>query len=88
MILALLEGYPLLSVALHLMRSFLQGQDQMRIIKQRLMEMIPGLSIFLDVDGQSVEDTLDIERSSITQAHLACSHTESLYVLLCQIWKI
>ena len=26
------------------------GQDQMRIIKQRLLEMIPELSVFLDVD--------------------------------------
>ena len=28
------------------------GQDQMRIIKQRLLEMIPGLSVFLDVDDR------------------------------------
>jgi len=26
------------------------GQDQMRIVKQRLLEMMPGLSVFLDVD--------------------------------------
>ena len=26
------------------------GQDQMRVVKQRLGEMIPGLSVFLDVD--------------------------------------
>ena len=26
--------------------------DQMRIVKQRLLEMIPELSIFLDVDGK------------------------------------
>ena len=26
------------------------GQDQMRIVKQRLLEMLPNLSIFLDVD--------------------------------------
>ena len=24
------------------------GQDQMRIVKQRLLEMIPGLSVFLE----------------------------------------
>ena len=26
------------------------GQDQMRIVKQRLHEMVPSLQIFLDVD--------------------------------------
>ena len=26
------------------------GQDQMRIVKQRLLEMMPQLSIFLDID--------------------------------------
>ena len=30
------------------------GQDQMRIVKQRLLEMIPDLRIFLDVDGAHV----------------------------------
>ena len=42
------------------------GQDQMRVIKQRLLEMVPELSIFLDVDD--LEDISDlqgyIERSS------------------------
>jgi hypothetical protein len=27
------------------------GQDQMRILKQRLIEMMPNLRVFLDVDG-------------------------------------
>ena len=26
------------------------GQDQMRVVKQRLLEMMPDLSVFLDVD--------------------------------------
>ena len=26
------------------------GQDQMRVIKQRLLEMVPDLRVFLDVD--------------------------------------
>ena len=30
-------------------QTWLQGQDQMRVIKQRLMEMLPDLSVFLDV---------------------------------------
>ncbi len=28
------------------------GQDQMRIVKQRLVEMVPDLAVFLDVDGK------------------------------------
>ena len=35
------------------------GQDQMRIIKQRLLEMIADLSVFLDVDD--LEDISDLE---------------------------
>ena len=27
------------------------GQDQMRVVKQRLLEMVPDLRVFLDVDG-------------------------------------
>ena len=26
------------------------GQDQMRIIKQRMLEMLPDIKVFLDVD--------------------------------------
>jgi len=42
------------------------GQDQMRIIKQRLLEMIPDLSVFLDVDDLEEIGNLEsyIERSS------------------------
>ena len=35
------------------------GQDQMRVIKQRLLEMVPELSIFLDVDD--LEDISDLQ---------------------------
>jgi len=35
------------------------GQDQMRIVKQRLLEMIPNLSCFLDVDD--LEEIGDLE---------------------------
>jgi hypothetical protein len=35
------------------------GQDQMRIVKQRLLEMVPGLSIFLDVDD--LEDISNLQ---------------------------
>ncbi len=28
------------------------GQDQMRIVKQRLLEMVPDMRVFLDVDGE------------------------------------
>jgi hypothetical protein len=34
------------------------GQDQMRIVKQRLLELIPNLSVFLDVDD--LEDISDL----------------------------
>ena len=39
------------------------GQDQMRVAKQRLLEMIPDLSIFLDVD--------DLEDISNLQGYIA-----------------
>jgi len=35
------------------------GQDQMRIVKQRLLEMVPHLSVFLDVDD--LEEIGDLE---------------------------
>ena len=35
------------------------GQDQMRIVKQRLLEMVPSLRIFLDVDD--LEEIGDLE---------------------------
>ena len=35
------------------------GQDQMRIVKQRLLEMLPELSVFLDVDD--LEEIGDLE---------------------------
>ena len=27
------------------------GQDQMRIVKQRMIDMVPDVCVFLDVDG-------------------------------------
>ena len=40
------------SLAFHLFLSHTwdQGQDEMRVVKQKLLEMLPDLSIFLDVD--------------------------------------
>ena len=40
------------SIRFHLFLSHVwsQGQDQMRIIKQRLLEMLPDIKVFLDVD--------------------------------------
>lgn len=43
----------------HRLQVWSTGQDQMRIVKQRLLEMIPELSIFLDVDD--LEDISDLE---------------------------
>ena len=36
------------------------GQDQMRIVKQRLIEMLPGVCVFLDVD-----DLTEVIRSDL-----------------------
>ena len=33
-------------------RHNISGQDQMRVVKQRLLELIPELHVFLDVDGE------------------------------------
>lgn len=35
---------------LFLSHAWITGQDQMRVVKQRLLEMLPGVSVFLDVD--------------------------------------
>ena len=35
------------------------GQDQMRVVKQRLLELLPDLNVFLDVDD--LEDISDLE---------------------------
>ena len=35
------------------------GQDQMRIVKQRLLEMMPDLRVFLDVDGSRALSLID-----------------------------
>ena len=68
------------------------GQDQMRIVKQRLLEMIPDLKVFLDVDD--LEDTAALERY-ISESRLIfiyaskdCalpSLTPGLWVLICSI---
>ena len=41
------------------------GQDQMRVVKQRLQEMMPDLQVFLDVDDLEDIDALEsyIERT-------------------------
>jgi len=36
------------------------GQDQMRVVKQRLLEMIPDLSVFLDVDD--LDDIANLDK--------------------------
>jgi hypothetical protein len=44
------------------------GQDQMRIVKQRLLELIPELSVFLDVDDMKVSKQLHVQRQSSAKA--------------------
>ena len=54
------------------------GQDQMRIVKQRLVEMVPGLLIFLDVDdlkeGMGADD---VERSKVVLVFCSNGYAES-----------
>ena len=51
------------------------GQDQARVIKQRLLEMLPGVSVFLDVD--------DLQRKRGKGAELvgSCQH----FLLFCSV---
>jgi hypothetical protein len=55
------------------------GQDQMRVVKQRLREMLPGASVFLDVDD--LEDISDLEgyvdRSSVVLISCSPGYFES-----------
>ena len=54
------------------------GQDQMRIVKQRLMEMVPDLRIFLDVDdlqGMDLENY--VERSLTVLVFCSAGYCES-----------
>ena len=44
------------------------GQDQMRIVKQRLLEMMPALAVFLDVDD--LEDIDDLEDAGVLPNNL------------------
>jgi len=47
------------------------GQDQMRIVKQRLLEMIPDLDVFLDVD--------DLEEIGDLQGYIERTHTVLIF---------
>ena len=50
---------------LFLSHSWVSGQDQMRVVKQRLLEMIPELCVFLDVDdlaGGKGAEYVDLSR--------------------------
>ena len=57
------------------------GQDQMRIIKQRLLEMMPTLSVFLDVDDLDEIGDLEgyIRRTSTV---LVCAFATPVIALL------
>ena len=48
------------------------GQDSCRVIKQRLLEMIPGVRIFLDVD--------DLEEIGDLEGYIMRSHTVLIYL--------
>jgi len=55
------------------------GQDQMRIIKQRLKEMVPDLEIFLDVDDLEEIGNLEgyIERTSVILIYCSKGYFQS-----------
>jgi hypothetical protein len=55
------------------------GQDQMRVVKQRLLEMIPELRVFLDVDDLDEISNLEgyIEETDRLLVHLSKGYFES-----------
>lgn len=63
---------------LFLSHSWSSGQDQMRVVKQRLIEMLPDLHVFLDVDdlaeGRGAEY---VDRSSTVLIFLSDGYFES-----------
>ena len=68
--------------AFHLFLSHVwgNGQDQMRVVKQRLLEMMPDLRVFLDVDEPDLQiGHLEryIERSSAVLVFCSAGYAES-----------
>ena len=61
----------LLGYHLFLSHTWSSGQDQMRIVKQRLLEMIPGLRVFLDVD--------DLDEIGDLEAYITRTATTLVY---------
>jgi len=55
------------------------GQDQMRIVKQRMLEMIPNVSVFLDVDDLEEISKLEgyVEGSQTILIHLSNGYFNS-----------
>jgi len=51
-----------------LSHNWAQGQDQMRIVKTRLTEMLPGISVFLDVDALGNTRFKDFEHIDMCNA--------------------
>ena len=63
-----------LDVAWHLFVSHVwrTGQDQARVIKERLKRLVPGISVFLDVD--------DLDDVSMLEEYVAASHLILVFV--------
>ena len=61
------------------------GQDQMRIVKQRLLEMIPALVVFLDVDDLEDIGNLPLYLDRTVTVLIFCSkvHASSHYPCPC-----
>ena len=75
------EEPPIESDHFHLFLSHVwgTGQDQMRIVKNRLREMIPGILVFLDVDDLTEIDELEgyIKRSSVVLVYCSKGYFSS-----------
>ena len=64
------EGYHVF-----LSHAWISGQDQMRVVKQRLLEMLPGVRVFLDVDDlQGKQGTGATFVAASSTVLVGCSH--------------
>ena len=77
----MIEAPPISEDSYHLFLSHVwgTGQDQMRIIKQRLLEMLPELQVFLDVDDLKEIGDLEgyIERSGTVLVYCSVGYFTS-----------
>jgi len=69
---------PVLGYHVFLSHVWVSGQDQMRILKQRLLAMMPGIRVFLDVDDlRSGRGGEDINRSNVVLVFISSGYFSS-----------